>query len=62
MKSLWRPEDAQRFIDDYQRQHVPAELALRTYSARLLGGDPSLVLHGGGNTSVKLRQRDVFGD
>ncbi|MBT9458338.1 MAG: bifunctional aldolase/short-chain dehydrogenase [Burkholderiaceae bacterium] len=60
MKSLWQPDEAQRFIDNYQ--HVPAELALRTYSARLLGGDPSLVLHGGGNTSVKLRQRDVFGD
>lgn len=32
----------------------PDALALRAYSSRLLGGDPSLVLHGGGNTSVKL--------
>ncbi|MBI5015026.1 MAG: bifunctional aldolase/short-chain dehydrogenase [Deltaproteobacteria bacterium] len=37
-------------------------LALRTYSARLLGRDPALVLHGGGNTSVKDLQRDLFGE
>jgi rhamnose utilization protein RhaD (predicted bifunctional aldolase and dehydrogenase) len=27
------------------------DLALRTYTTRLLGGEPRLVLHGGGNTS-----------
>ncbi len=32
------------------------------YGARLLGSDPSLVLHGGGNTSVKSSARDVTGD
>lgn len=37
-------------------------LALRTYSARLLGQDPALVLHGGGNTSVKGTGRDLFGE
>jgi rhamnose utilization protein RhaD (predicted bifunctional aldolase and dehydrogenase) len=31
-----------------------SELALRAYSSRLIGSDPALVLHGGGNTSVKL--------
>jgi rhamnose utilization protein RhaD (predicted bifunctional aldolase and dehydrogenase)/NAD(P)-dependent dehydrogenase (short-subunit alcohol dehydrogenase family) len=35
---------------------------VRVYSSRLLGADPSLVLHGGGNTSVKIRERNVFGD
>ena len=34
---------------------APDDLALRTYTARLLGADPALVLHGGGNTSVKTR-------
>src|SRR5690242_6306570 len=34
----------------------------RVYTSRLLGSDPSLVLHGGGNTSVKTRQPDIFGD
>jgi rhamnose utilization protein RhaD (predicted bifunctional aldolase and dehydrogenase) len=34
----------------------------RVYTSRLLGGDPDLVLHGGGNTSVKLRHTNVFGE
>src|ERR1700679_3396111 len=34
----------------------------RVYSSRLLGSDPSLVLHGGGNTSVKVLERNVFGE
>ncbi len=38
------------------------DLALRVYTARLIGDDPSLVLHGGGNVSVKGTQRTVFGD
>jgi rhamnose utilization protein RhaD (predicted bifunctional aldolase and dehydrogenase)/NAD(P)-dependent dehydrogenase (short-subunit alcohol dehydrogenase family) len=38
------------------------DLALRTYSARLLGAESSLVLHGGGNTSVKTGLTDIFGD
>ena len=46
MKSRWNPEDAAR---------CDGALALRSYSSRLLGAEPSLVLHGGGNTSVKLR-------
>ncbi|RMH51048.1 MAG: bifunctional aldolase/short-chain dehydrogenase [Zetaproteobacteria bacterium] len=37
-------------------------LALRVYSSRLLGAEPSLVLHGGGNTSVKTTEHDLFGD
>ena len=39
----------------------PARSGLRVYTSRLLGRDKSLVLHGGGNTSVKLREKDVFG-
>ncbi len=35
---------------------------MRAYSSRLLGRDPSLVLHGGGNTSVKGELTDVFGE
>ena len=48
MKSLWNDADAAR---------CDSELALRAYSSRLLGNDPSLVLHGGGNTSIKLEDR-----
>jgi len=52
MQSLWKEEEARRFQGD---------LGLRVYTSRLLGRDKSLVLHGGGNTSVKIRQKDLFG-
>lgn len=61
MKSRWVQADAQRFVDE----HGPAwgqDVALRTYSSRLLGADPSLVLHGGGNTSVKTAFVTRLGD
>jgi rhamnose utilization protein RhaD (predicted bifunctional aldolase and dehydrogenase)/NAD(P)-dependent dehydrogenase (short-subunit alcohol dehydrogenase family) len=53
MRSLWNEAEAARHTDD---------LSLRVYSSRLLGGDPSLVLHGGGNTSVKSTVRTLFGE
>ena len=52
MRSLW----------DAEAPSAADPLALRAYSSRLLGRDRSLVLHGGGNTSVKLSERDFFGD
>ncbi len=62
MKSLWDETAAAEAVARYARAGVAEDLALRTYSARLLGAEPTLVLHGGGNTSVKTRARDVFGD
>ena len=62
MESLWNDGDAERAVARYRRQGVNEDLALRVYTTRLLGGVPSLVLHGGGNTSVKTRARDVTGD
>src|SRR5208283_5020956 len=41
---------------------IGRDLALRVYTSRLLGGHPSLVLHGGGNTSVKTLARDLIGE
>ena len=38
------------------------ELAQRVYTSQLLGRDHTLVLHGGGNTSVKIRSRDALGE
>ena len=38
------------------------DLAYRTYSARLLGAEESLVLHGGGNTSVKGQYTNLLGE
>jgi len=60
MLNRWSDQDATTFIDRY-RAAWGEDLALRTYSARLLGAEPGLVLHGGGNTSVKATYRDVLG-
>ena len=62
MNSGWDDARARLAIEHYARQGVSEDLALRTYSARLLGADATLVLHGGGNTSVKTRARDLFGE
>ncbi|HEV2652425.1 MAG TPA: class II aldolase/adducin family protein, partial [Rhizomicrobium sp.] len=62
MKSRWSDADAQEFVKRYAEKGVNAELALRTYTTRLLGIDPKLVLHGGGNTSVKTKIKDLVGD
>src|SRR5258708_2933232 len=52
MKSLWSDAEAAQF---------PGDLGPRVYTSRLLGRDKSLVMHGGGNTSLKLREKDLFG-
>ncbi|HEY6239900.1 MAG TPA: bifunctional aldolase/short-chain dehydrogenase [Burkholderiales bacterium] len=53
MRSLWNEQEAKQFKGD---------LGLRVYTSRLLGRDKSLVLHGGGNTSVKIREKNLFGE
>mgnify|MGYP002525550263 FL=1 len=53
MKSLWNDQEANQFISD---------LDLRVYTSRLLGQDATLVLHGGGNTSVKSSVKNLFGE
>jgi rhamnose utilization protein RhaD (predicted bifunctional aldolase and dehydrogenase) len=60
MKSRWSEGDAEGAARAYAA--IPRELALRTYSARLLGADAALVLHGGGNTSVKARSKTLLGE
>jgi len=62
MKSGWVERDAQATIDRYARQGFGPDLGLRIYTTRLLGREPKLVLHGGGNTSVKTRLRDLVGE
>lgn len=54
MQSLWNDQEAATFGTDL--------LGQRVYTSRLLGKNPALVLHGGGNTSVKVTEKDYFGD
>jgi len=53
MQSLWNDAEAAGFKGDLEQ---------RVYTSRLLGRDKSLVLHGGGNTSVKLRETSLVGE
>ena len=53
MKNLWKASDAEKFA---------GALGECVYGSRLLGADPALVLHGGGNTSVKTREHDIHGE
>ncbi len=62
MKSRWRDDEAEQMVTRYGQQGVGRDLALRVYTSRLLGQDPLLVLHGGGNTSVKTVAQDLAGD
>src|SRR6266571_7291573 len=62
MESAWVDRDAAALIDRCAKDGVPAELALRVYTTRLLGSDPKMVLHGGGNTSVKTTVKDQLGE
>jgi len=61
MLSRWNDQDAAKTVDRYAAAWGEA-LALRTYTSRLLGAEPALVLHGGGNTSVKAPCRTALGD
>jgi rhamnose utilization protein RhaD (predicted bifunctional aldolase and dehydrogenase)/NAD(P)-dependent dehydrogenase (short-subunit alcohol dehydrogenase family) len=62
MQSLWSDKDAEAMVAHYAERGTGRDLALRVYTSRLLGGDPRLVLHGGGNTSVKTTTRDLVGE
>ena len=50
MKNLWSDKEAAKYS---------SSLARRVYTSRLLGQDSSLVLHGGGNTSVKITEKNL---
>ncbi|MEO8181522.1 MAG: bifunctional aldolase/short-chain dehydrogenase [Deltaproteobacteria bacterium] len=60
MDSSYDAAEAQRYRSEFAAWG--ADLSDRVYTSRLLGRDPSLVLHGGGNTSVKSRSREVDGN
>ncbi|MFL5311009.1 MAG: bifunctional aldolase/short-chain dehydrogenase [Myxococcales bacterium] len=61
MKSRWSDGEAREFSHRYGAQWGEA-LAVRVYTSRLIGKDADLVMHGGGNTSVKTTKRTLLGD
>src|SRR5712671_796772 len=59
MQSRWNDAEAADCVARYRA--AGEDVALRVYSSRLIGREPDLVLHGGGNTSVKTTVHDLFG-
>jgi rhamnose utilization protein RhaD (predicted bifunctional aldolase and dehydrogenase)/NAD(P)-dependent dehydrogenase (short-subunit alcohol dehydrogenase family) len=57
IQNQWSDADATEYVP----RHPNPDVALRIYTSRLLGREPRLVLHGGGNTSVKTTETDLFG-
>ena len=63
MQNLWNESDLQRSVkEQYSSPEIPSELAELVYASRLLGSESSLVMHGGGNTSVKCELADMVGN
>jgi rhamnulose-1-phosphate aldolase/alcohol dehydrogenase len=61
MQSRWSDREATEFVDRLAPRWGE-EMALRVYSSRLIGRDPDLVMHGGGNTSLKGTVTTLVGD
>src|SRR4029078_4033575 len=62
MPSKWSDAEAKEFAARYAPKGVNADLAVRTYTTRLLGSDPRMVLHGGGNAWVTTAGKDRLGE
>jgi len=60
MQNRWDESKSKAAIEQYK--DVSKDIALRVYTSRLIGADPSLVLHGGGNTSVKSVTTNAVGE
>ena len=60
MKNKWKNSEAKRYILEYKKKGISKNLALRIYTTRLLGQEKELVLHGGGNTSMKTSVYNIF--
>ena len=58
----WNDDEAKKFEEAAGTDPADRELGLRVYTSRLIGSDLNLVLHGGGNTSCKVKRKDIFGN
>jgi len=61
LKNNWSSTEANKYIKKYRALGHSKDMALRVYTTRLLGRNSELVLHGGGNTSVKTSIKDIDG-
>ncbi len=61
VRNRWDEAKAKSLVAAAGPDAADQQLALRVYTSRLIGSDTDLVLHGGGNTSCKVRRRDILG-
>ena len=54
IKNNYKSSEAKSYVDQVGKDVADQELALRVYTSRIIGQNPDLVMHGGGNTSVKV--------
>ena len=62
MKNLWNYKTSIKYVSEYKKKNINEDLALRIYTTHLLGQNPKLVLHGGGNSSVKSKSKNIYGE
>jgi rhamnose utilization protein RhaD (predicted bifunctional aldolase and dehydrogenase) len=62
IENWYNETDAQRWADEVGKNIADRDLAVRVYTSRLIGQNPDLLMHGGGNTSVKVKRKNLFGD
>lgn len=62
MQNRWSDADAEAAVERYTKAGANLDLALCTYATRLLGAERRLVIHGGGNSSVKTRLPELTGE
>ncbi|MDT8446836.1 MAG: bifunctional aldolase/short-chain dehydrogenase [bacterium] len=60
MLNLWSDAEAKELAQQYPE--LSASLVERLYASRLLGREASLILHGGGNSSIKAKGQNIFGE
>ena len=62
IKNNYKRKDAEIWLSEASKNDADQQLALRVYTSRLIGQNPDLVMHGGGNTSVKVERKNLFGE
>jgi len=62
MKNKWENTKANKYINFYKKKKISKDLALRIYTTHLLGRNKELVLHGGGNTSLKTTTKNLYNE
>jgi len=62
IENNYSPKEAAEWRSAGGEAPADQDLGERVYTSRLIGQNPDLVMHGGGNTSVKVRRENLFGE